>query len=238
MARSEPVIFGGLVALLAAGALAASGMMAARLRTVPASASAALDHIPQRFAGWRAIEDMDGTLAPWRFDAFGHPVEIYDRVVSRTYTDAAGHRVMLMLAYQRQQFQEERVHSPELCYFAQGFVLSARRGLLVVLPGGPATARGFTGNASGRREDVVYWIRPGDTLTSSSLLIRLQVLLYALRGRIVDGLLVRASIIAVPGDGLDPTSRQALLAGFLSALTFNSSRETRYMLAGPQGHVR
>ncbi|MFX5562593.1 exosortase C-terminal domain/associated protein EpsI, partial [Acinetobacter baumannii] len=50
----------------------------------------------------------------------------YDDVLGRTYVNSQGQMVMLALAYAKEQTQDVKIHLPEVCYVAQGFVLSGK----------------------------------------------------------------------------------------------------------------
>ena len=232
MAKAWQLPFAAALLALSAGAMVASTVLAARLHGVAATRADMLDAVPVRFATWHAVPQLEPIVNPWRLDGLGHPAQIYDRIVSRTYEDAAGNRIMLMLAYKRELHQEDRIHSPELCYFAQGFVLSHARTLLLPIAGKAVQARAFTGISEGRNEDVIYWIRSGSRVIPTAIGTRAEIFMKGLHGTSVDGILVRASLIYTPDSALTQSERQALTVRFLAGLVAASPAATQTILLG------
>ena len=57
--------------------------------------------------------------------------KIYNQTLTRTYINPRGDRIMLSIAYGRDQSDALQMHKPELCYPAQGFrLLNNQRGTL------------------------------------------------------------------------------------------------------------
>lgn len=164
--------------------------------------------VPEQFGGWRALKTpliqqqlsiSETGVADER--SFKNP---YDEILMRTYADREGHVVMLALAYGKRQGQEIRVHRPELCYAAQGSTVSGLRLLQDSERKGVVPRSIFTmyGSSQNRLEQVLYWIRIGDTVTAGAFEIRKQVFLQGMKGYIPDGMLVRVSqIIRSKSDG-------------------------------------
>ena len=150
--------------------------------------------VPKQFGGWTyvpsAVTQVD--LSVKRDGDEGSNTRVYDQVLMRTYRNPQGQSVMLALAWGRQQRQEVKIHRPELCYIAQGFRIESSRPLEGL---GDGSVRGTTLlTASTRRfEPVIYWVRIGDTLSSSAWQTRLYILREGMAGRIPDGILVRTS---------------------------------------------
>jgi EpsI family protein len=191
-----------------------------------------LEQIPEKIGQWVMIPSMIPPVNPERPDALGRPGHVYDDVVSRTYVEPDGTQIMLMLAYQSEQRQEDRVHSPELCYYAQGFILSGRHDVVIPLAHGTVPARAFTGTSLNRREDVIYWIRTGNELRSDSVTTRLEILTSGLDGRIDDGILVRASMTDNFGPMRSAATKQDILMDFLRKTIAASPSGTRVALIG------
>lgn len=239
MSRAWPMpyprglVAAGFAALALAGTLASQALGQA-LSADPASAQAPalLEAVPRQFGSWHAIEGGAPPVNPAQPEADGQPGRVYDAIVSRTYAAADGSQVMLMLAWQRAQYQEDRIHSPELCYYAQGFVLNDRRDVTVPIGVLPVPARAFHGASLARREDVVYWIRTGNLLHAGSLDTRREIFTAALAGRIDDGLLVRVSTTDDFGPARSAEARRALLVRFLQDLFAASPAPTRAVLVG------
>ena len=78
--------------------------------------------IPKTFADWK-IDPASFRLPPVPVQA--KLDEIYNQLLSRTYINSKGRRVMLSIAYGGDQSGEKsQIHRPEYCYSAQGFRLS------------------------------------------------------------------------------------------------------------------
>ena len=156
--------------------------------------------IPRQFGDWRE--------APLGFVQVVNPQtqelldKLYSQVLTRTYVNANGYRIMLSIAYGSDQRGAMQAHKPEVCYPAQGFVLEKNdAGLLATAFGDIPVRRLFT-TLGPRQEPVTYWFTVGDTAIQGKLQRRLADLRYGLTGRIPDGMLFRVSSI-------DPDSAQA-----------------------------
>ena len=121
--------------------------------------------------------------------------KIYSETLTRTYVNSGGYRIMLSIAYGKNQSGDLQLHKPEVCYPAQGFsMLSKRPGKLDLL-GKPIAATRLEANLGQRFEPITYWTVVGDQVTSSMTDKRLTEMRYAMAGRIPDGMLVRISSI-------------------------------------------
>ena len=121
--------------------------------------------------------------------------KIYSETLSRTYVNSQGYRIMLSIAYGKNQSGDLQLHKPEVCYPAQGFsMLSKQPGKLDLL-GKPIPATRLEANLGQRFEPITYWTVVGDQVTSSMTDKRLTEMRYAMAGRIPDGMLVRISSI-------------------------------------------
>lgn len=157
--------------------------------------------VPASFGEWREVPSpfvaVSAELS--REGADQSAIQTYDDLLSRTYQDSNGNRVMLSLAYGRNQRQEQKIHRPELCYTAQGFQILELRDVhmpvIAVASGQPIHGKRMLAAAAGRLEAVSFWIRIGDTYSSSAFKSRMHILQEGLAGRIPDGILVRASMI-------------------------------------------
>lgn len=224
-----------LTTLALLGCLAAQ-IMGSRLHPDPASPTTdAITHIPERIGTWRAVNTLSAPVNPARPDANGKPGQVYDTLVSRAYLAPDGTRVMLMLAYQRLQFQEDRVHSPELCYYAQGFVIRGQRTIQLRDNALNIQAKFFTGSSISRNESVIYWIRTGNIISENSLSSRSEIFASGIRGKIDDGILVRVSMIESPGTSPDSAAQIATMTGFLRELLAASPPDSRLALLGRHG---
>jgi EpsI family protein len=119
--------------------------------------------------------------------------KIYTEVVERTYVNPQGQRMMLTVAYGRDQSDGFKVHRPEVCYAAQGFnVGDPVPGGLNVGDHAIDVIRVDTSKGA-RVEPVTYWMVIGDTVVNKPMAHKVNQIRYAFHGLIADGLLVRVS---------------------------------------------
>jgi EpsI family protein len=189
--RKATLSLGGM--LLACGA----AVLARPTRVTPEMLGGRVDleaKFPRSFGTWT----IDPTVRPLQVDPVLQRVveEAYDQVVSRTYRNAAGYRVMLSAAYSGRRDQSMDIHRPEVCYPAQG--LSVRRDTwattLVIADRELPLKRLVAGNGQ-RNEPISYWLVIGRDLASFGYGHRLATLKYGLTGRVPDGMLVRVSSV-------------------------------------------
>jgi EpsI family protein len=149
--------------------------------------------IPERFAAWHQDDTRVGIVNAQSDSALSR---IYDQNLVRTYVNADGQRIMLNIAYGRDQGGDRRLHPPEICYRSQGFMLSETRTAQLNYAYGALPIQQFVGNLGGaRREPVTYWVSYGDVVMADATQGRLTRLHYAFSGVIPDGILFRVSSI-------------------------------------------
>lgn len=156
--------------------------------------------IPVQFGDWKQIADpfTQVGLTTGRNDLVN---QLYDKVVMRTYANKTGDKVMLAIAYAREQKQDIKIHRPEVCYVAQGFqLLSKKSNLIDISAVKPIKAQRLLVTNQTRYETISYWVRIGDDYPTGGMSARLKILHDGLMGKLLDGVLVRASIaISDPG---------------------------------------
>jgi EpsI family protein len=157
---------------------------------------------------------------------------IYSQILTRTFVNSQGYRVMLSLAYGKNQSKSLELHLPDVCYPAQGFsVADTKKSTLDILGKSVPITRLET-NLGQRFEPVTYWTLVGDTITKSALEKRLVEIRYAVTGRIPDGILVRVSSI-----DRNPENAFAIQRRFASELIQYISPEDRNRFVGTlNGH--
>jgi EpsI family protein len=149
--------------------------------------------IPREFAEWQEL--------PVTITQFVNPQQqetleqIYSQTLSRAYVNAQGYRVMLSIAYGKNQNKALELHSPEVCYPAQGFQLQDRRPAQISILGKTIAATQLETYLGPRFEPVTFWSAIGASVPASVLQKRLVEFRYAMTGRIPDGFLVRVSSI-------------------------------------------
>lgn len=149
--------------------------------------------VPHSFSGWTEVESTTAQIVdPGTQEMLN---TIYSQMVSRTYVDSDGYRIMLSLAYGGDQSRDMQVHRPEVCYSSQGFRVGdqTKTGLRVQARSLPVMQ--LVATAGSRIEPITYWIRVGDKLARGNIELGLSRISYGIRGQIADGLLVRVSSI-------------------------------------------
>lgn len=121
--------------------------------------------------------------------------KIYTDILSRTYVNSDGYRIMLSLAYGSDQRGALQAHKPEVCYPAQGFTIQKNDAGKLITAFGQIPVRRLFGNLGAREEPVTYWFTVGDQAVQGTTQKRLVDLRYGLTGRIPDGLIFRVSSI-------------------------------------------
>lgn len=182
--------------------------------------------VPKNFGKWKSLDD--------RLSAVVNPVvqenlnRIYSQLLSRTYVDPSGRRVMVSVAYGEDQRKSLAVHYPEVCYPAQGFsvlsnVMAQTKVASEVLP----LRRLETVLGRDRYEAVTYWTTMGDYTSFGGFPRRMIELRYGLDRLIPDGLLFRVSTI-----GRDSKEQFVLQEAFVREMLEGLAPNVRQVLTG------
>lgn len=149
--------------------------------------------IPQRFGDWK----IDTTTVPIPpSPSQKETLElIYDQIVSRTYMNSKGERMMLSVTYGSSQTKEMRAHRQEVCYAAQGFQIKGLRHEMISISGTDIPVTRMVATHQYRNEPVTYWFTMGNTVVRSYFDRQAAQLRYAFSGLIPDGYLLRISSI-------------------------------------------
>ena len=184
--------------------------------------------VPLFFGDWRELPNMSAQIVdPQQKELLE---QIYSETLSRTYVNSSGYRIMLSIAYGKNQSDALQLHKPEVCYPAQGFVLEKNdAGSLATAFGDIPVRRLFTSSGP-RKEPVTYWFTVGDTAIQGKLQRRLAELRYGLTGRIPDGMLFRVSSIDP-----DPVQAYRFQDLFVDQLLAAVSLDERKRLSGLGG---
>lgn len=149
--------------------------------------------VPAQFGDWKMQPVSAGIVNPQQRELLD---TLYSEVISRTYVRGDGSRILLSIAYGRNQNDSLQVHTPELCYPAQGFQLkSAVAGTLATPYGTIPVRRLETTLGKQRPEPVTYWTTIGDETVRGMTDKKMKEMRYALQGYVADGLLFRVSSI-------------------------------------------
>lgn len=149
-------------------------------------------------------------IGEWRLDSSIVPVlpdptlqaklaATYDQTLARTYVNPIGERVMLTIAYGRDQSSEATaVHRPEFCYGAQGFRVLATGVERLTLgeaedDASAVTVQRLVATLGRRVEPITYWVTLGDEATLPGVGRKLKQLRHGVAGNVADGMLVRVS---------------------------------------------
>jgi len=157
------------------------------------------DIVPRSFGGW-AIDTSIVPLPPSP-DVQKVIDATYDETVALTYRNANGDRIMLSLAYGRNQHRGMITHRPEICYPAQGFKLQTDvSNANVALVDRILPVKHLVAAMGARNEPITYWVMVGDQVTEFGYPHRWVTIKYGLQGKIPDGVLVRVS--SIDGDNV------------------------------------
>lgn len=182
-----------LLAVALAQALKPTHQLADRLPAVHLASQ-----VPATFAGWQ----LDPSVAPVLPDPTlqARLDSVYDQTLARSYVNGQGERVMLTIAYGRDQSSEvTAVHRPEFCYGAQGFRVRSSGVEQVALHQGKVTVQRLVGQLGQRTEPISYWVTLADRATLPGVGRKFEQMRMGLAGDVADGMLVRVSTLHTPG---------------------------------------
>jgi len=182
-----------LAVLMAAVALLGAGLRVDQ--TAPkGSASFSLEQmVPLAFGEWNELKSSSAQIVdPGTKQLLD---KLYSQLLTRTYVNARGYRIMLSVAYSNDQRGELQAHKPESCYPSQGFALRSNEEVSLPTQFGTIRGRRLETHRSDRYEPVTYWFTMGDQTILSQAEMRVAQLRMALTGRIPDGLLFRVSSV-------------------------------------------
>ncbi|WP_332740958.1 exosortase-associated protein EpsI, B-type [Hydrogenophaga sp.] len=161
--------------------------------------------------------------------------EIYTQTLTRNYVHTDGYRVMLSIAYGKNQSDNLQLHKPEVCYPAQGFKLEKVERVPLNLLDQSISSTRLETHLGQRFEPVTYWTVVGDHITTTGIDKKLVEMRYGLSGRVPDGMLVRVSSI-----DRDSPRAHRIQAEFAAAMVAAIAPENRSRFAGvsPTSGVR
>lgn len=149
--------------------------------------------VPRQFAGWSAEpQPMAQVINPQTKELLD---KLYSQILSRTYVNAEGYRIMLSIAYGNDQRGDLQAHKPEVCYPAQGFKLQSLTSAILATEFGSIPATRLFATMGQRKEPVTYWFTVGDSAVQSVIQKRIVEFRYGITGQIPDGMLFRVSSI-------------------------------------------
>lgn len=200
-----------------------------QMTSIPSEEINLQNMIPTTFEGWKTEDSRSSGFRP---DVQAEIDKIYSQVLDRTYINPDGQRIMLSIAYGRDQDNGSQLHRPEFCYEAQGFQVGNAHDGSVATGFGKVPVRHITATLGSRIETVTYWITVGHKATLPGLGRKLAQLSYGLSGEIPDGLLVRISSIDT---GTDSKAAYQLQQHFVIDLMRSVGGSARTRLTGVTG---
>lgn len=150
--------------------------------------------IPRSFGDW-SIDPFMVPIVPAP-DVRANLARLYDQLVSRTYVNSRGERMMLTIAYGGDQSDALKVPRQESCYAAHGFEIRKVVHGDLRLWGKTIPVTRIVAVRGPRSEPVTYWFTVGDRVVIGRLERLMTQLRYGLSGRVPDGMLVRVSNIS------------------------------------------
>lgn len=181
--------------------------------------------IPEQFGSWHLDRESHQPLInPQASETLGR---IYAQLLSRTYINAEGYRIMLSIPYGPDQSDNLAVHDPEGCYPAQGFGIMKKSRLSLQTGNGSIPVRRMETKNGSRYEPVTYWSTVGDKAVNNDIDRKLAQLTYIMRGTIPDGILFRVSSI-----DNDPVRAYSIHGEFINAMQQATSPEARKKIFG------
>lgn len=217
--------------------MVASALMAPMLRATTSMADQRppidLENmVARQFGEWREQTGLSMQLINPELQASVD--RLYSDTLSRIYINRDGYRIMLSIAYGKDQSDALQVHKPEVCYPAQGFRLRDSAAYLLDLPDRSIAATRLSTTLNQRHEPVTYWIVLGEHVTRGGVDKKLKEMRYSLLEHTVpDGMLVRISSI-------DRDTEQAyrIQAEFATALVGAIAPEHRSRFSGSSPPLR
>ena len=148
--------------------------------------------IPKQFGNWKSVESSNHIVDPGQKVLLN---KLYEQLLSRTYENQQGYRIMLSIAYGGNQRDELELHKPEVCYVAQGFILLEKQKNTLTIAQTQVPLTQLRTSMGNRKEPVTYWATIGDTVVNNGYAKKIVEIKYGLFGQIPDGVLTRISSI-------------------------------------------
>lgn len=205
-------------AVMVAGAAGSVALKPTHMTADDRPALKVAELLPASFGDWRtdqhtAVVTPDPTVTA-KLDT------LYSETFNRTYVNSRGQRIMLSIAYGRNQnSQSTAAHRPEFCYVAQGFNMKHEGFSTLNLPGHkPLKVARLLADLDHRIEPITYWVTLDDKAILPGMERKLTQLQYGLRGLIADGMLVRVSSLTNNRQQLDYSLHDRFLADMEAAI--------------------
>lgn len=186
--------------------------------------------VPKYFSDWSESPEQSAQVVnPQTKELLD---KLYSQLLTRSYINKQGYRIMLSMAYGDDQRGGLQAHRPEVCYPAQGFKLSKVEDGKLGTVYGSIDVRRISASLGARNEPVTYWLTVGDQVIHSKLDKRIAEIRLGLTGQIPDGLLFRVSSIDI-----DSTRGFLMQQKFVADLIAAVPATTRRQLSGLVSHA-
>lgn len=182
--------------------------------------------VPEQFGDWHVDPEAQSNVLPSP-DVQANLDRIYDQILSRTYVNGRGERMMLTITYGSQQTQDLRAHRQEVCYAAQGFQIEQLSHETIDVAGHKVPVTRMFAQKDQRKEPVTYWFTMGNQVVLSRTERFMVQLKYSVAGVIPDGLLVRVSSL-----NANSAEGYALQQAFLNQLMSKVDKTASVKLLG------
>ena len=187
--------------------------------------------VPRGFGDWTELPEQNAQVVnPQTKELLD---KLYSQLLSRTYVNKQGYRIMLSMAYGDDQRGGLQAHRPEVCYPAQGFKLGKVEDGVLATSYGKIDVRRLNTTYGARIEPVTYWLTVGDEVIRTPLDKRISQIRLGLTGQIPDGLLFRISSIDGDADRAFAT-QQKFVADMMAAVPA-AARKQLSGLTAPTG---
>jgi EpsI family protein len=187
-----------LAALMCGTSAASIALQPTRTATAKGSAVPLEAIVPKDFGEWNELPNRVAEVVnPQTKELLD---KLYSQLLSRSYVNKDGYRIMLSLAYGDDQRGGLQAHRPEVCYPAQGFKLGKLEDGRLGTAYGDIEVRRLNTVMGERVEPVTYWLTVGSQVVQTGLDKRIAQIRLGLTGQIPDGLLFRVSSIDADSD--------------------------------------
>lgn len=194
MRRADLIKAGVLALLLIAAAVLAMAMTPRKFLADQQVRETLKNMVPQTFGDWTVDTSIVPIAPPPDLQAVIDAT--YDETLALTYRNPQGDRVMLSLAYGRNQHKGMNTHKPEVCYPAQGFKIKVSTTDSSFSIGDTVVPiKRLVTEMGQRTEPITYWLVVGNQITAFGYPQRKVSISYGLHGLVPDGVLVRVSSI-------------------------------------------
>jgi EpsI family protein len=163
---------------------------------------------PSAFGHWKLDPQADVSIPNPQTE--GVIKSIYTDTLTRVYVSDTGKQVFLSVAYGKNQSDGHGLHYPEVCYPAQGFLITSTQAAQIRIDSEVVPAKHLVAARGEQMEPITYWATVGRKIILSGTAHKVAQLEYGFRGYIPDGLIIRVSSIGTDAPGEYETQRQFL----------------------------